>query len=89
MMFSQKCVRYLLETISVIRTGIDLLDEDKKVKAGALLGSQVIVLTDFLRKNHNLKTVSKTIKEFEVESKELAKELMKKDMKPGKPGYIG
>ena len=88
MRFQEQTVRFLLETISIIRQGIDMIDDGKEVKAGALLGSQVCVITDFLRKNNQKKTLVEALKKMEAEQKEFAEQFLKKNGKPDFT-YIG
>lgn len=76
--FQETCVRYLLETILVIRQSIETIDENQKARAGALLGSQAVLLTEFLRKNRKNPLVGICTKELEVAGKKHTKILTRR-----------
>ncbi len=76
--FEEACIKNLLETILVIKQGIEIIDEDKKARAGALLGSQAMALTQFLQKNRKNPLVKKCVKEMERQGKEAMKKSVKK-----------
>ena len=75
--FIEECIKHIMETILVIQQGIDTIDKGQNAKAGALLGSQVHILTHFLQANNNDPVISKMAKELKKESKNFLKKITK------------
>jgi len=92
MSFKEESTKNILETIMVLKQSIDIIDNNKPARAGALLGSQAMVLTQFLQNNKKDKVVLKTIKEMEKmmkKEKDKRKAAMKKlNIKEGLT-YVG
>ena len=71
------CVKHLMETILVIKQGIEVIDNNKKARAGALLGSQAFLLTQFLQSNRKNPFVKRCAQDLEKQGKEFAKKMTK------------
>lgn len=97
MNFNEKCVKALFETANTIKLGMDMFDEGKPVKAGAILGCQVSLILDFIRTNQEEQSVKNVMAVIEKENKamkdEIKKMLEKKgpitDLPSGGVRYIG
>lgn len=76
--FMKECVRNLMETILVIKQGIEIIDQKKPANAGALFGSQAFHITEFLRKHNSNPLVKECARELEKQGKQLKKMMVKK-----------
>jgi len=76
--FKEECIKNIIESILVFKQCIDIIDSAKPARAGALLGSQAMILTmeKLMKKERN-----KLAEEF---NKKIEKMREKEDLK-----YVG